>query len=118
MMSFTASRNAIVANRSHDREHVKRHHTPSWNCVYCGIRWLASKFNDKTLLPVRTAHLEECRPKYGGLVREIKEDEPEIMTENAEIKFRGLKSIRKNNEEKLVELYRACGKDLPETYRA
>lgn len=97
-------------------EHVKRYHTPSYTCTHCGHRWVASYFNDKTLPPVRTAHLEKCMPAHGGLPRVPGADEPEIMTEKGEEIFRRMKQIRGNNEKKLDKLYEACGKDLPDTY--
>ncbi|KAJ4424442.1 hypothetical protein N0V82_000964 [Gnomoniopsis sp. IMI 355080] len=106
----------VLTEYLYNREHVKRHHTPSYNCIHCGLRWLASEYNDHTLTAVRTAHLESCGLDHGRLAREFRSDESEIMTEKGEERFRGLRQIRKNNEKKLEELYQACGKDLPETY--
>lgn len=117
-LTLGEARGGKGAKDVHNSEHVKRHHTPSYNCVQCGHRWPASAVNDTTLPQIRAAHLETCTPQHSRLTLGPRVEGPEIMTEEEEKKFRELKHIRRDNVKKLEELYKACGKDLPETYRA
>lgn len=94
-------------------EHVKRHHTPTYNCMYCGHRWPATD-PYKAILIFRDAHIKDCKQEMDGAVRA---HEREIMNESQEEQFSKLKHIRSSNNRKLRELYRACGKPLPATYR-
>ncbi|CAN8098264.1 unnamed protein product [Discula destructiva] len=98
-------------------EHVKRHHTPTWNCLYCGHRWVAVTFNNTTLQPVRDEHVRKCSAENDGCPRVPFMDESEIMSEAQEALLKAnVTPIRGDNARKLEALYMVCEKPLPETY--